>query len=333
MLHIDDRIILPGLFLVALSAWGENCFGTQAFMLQVVALLAISFMSGDIIVVTLGAYLSIWYVYLYVFANLDMLYWEVMVQASDSIVLMMSGFVLYSTVRYGKMPVSWYMNGGAVLGTVLSLIGLIHYSVAGKAVATLGNQNFLAVFLVLSALCCYRRKWWVLLVPIISCLILTRTSMAMAALMVGTGFYFFRWVGAGAALVPSIGYFFLFKEPASLLIRIDYWMDALRKISHSWETVVFGVGPGIYWQWGNTLHSEPIYLLWNLGMIGVLLAVLYIFRSCREINNNRIVFAMFLAVLVDSFGNHLMHTAPTAMLAGIVFGLKDRLRIPFGSQK
>jgi len=159
-------------------------------------------------------------------------------------------------------------------------------------------------------------------------LLTAKTSTAIVALLIATGFHFSGWLGVIPGSVSGVLYVVLVKgSTQSLVIRFDMWKDALEKVSGSLTTIIFGTGPGIYWEAGNMLHNELIYLDWRFGLIGVIIAALYIFRSIREIDN-RAIFAMFLAVLVDGIGNHLMHTAPTAFVAVIVFGLKDRLRTP-----
>jgi hypothetical protein len=70
------------------------------------------------------------------------------------------------------------------------------------------------------------------------------------------------------------------------------------------------------------LHSEWVNLAWNLGIVGLVIAGLYFWRSLKS--GNRILTAMIVAVLVDGLGNHLMHTIPTAILAVMAMGLNDR---------
>jgi hypothetical protein len=329
-----EHAIIAGLAAVCFAHWGANVFYTQAFMMGIVALIALSLWTRDGIVAAMGIYISLWLIFLHIGASKGWLPEEGFSQAIDSLVWITVGMVSYNIVRCGKkVSLETYLYGIVSLAVVLSLLGLLGILTGRPAVGTLGNQNFLGAFLAISGIACYSlRKGWIPLIPIVACLIATHTSMAIGAFLIGTGYFFFNVYGVIAGGIAGAAYFLIFKTSESMMIRADYWTDALQKISGSWQTIVFGVGPGIYWEWGNMLHSEYVYIVWNLGMVGLLLVGLYIWRSCREINN-RVIFAMFIAVLVDGIGNHLMHTAPTAMLAIIVFGLKDKLRIPLGSQK
>jgi hypothetical protein len=206
-------------------------------------------------------------------------------------------------------------------------MGLVQVFIGkGSPVATLGNQNFFAAFIAISVVFFMRKRWWVFLPVVGLALACARTSTAIAAAFISCAFYFWGWKGAGLSIIPAILYYLLFKIPVhtlSLGTRLDYWMDALTKISNSWHTLLFGVGPGVYWQYGNELHSEPVSLLFNLGIIGLVIMAAYIITSFRRLCDRRLQ-AAFLAIIVDSFGNHPMHTAPTALLAIIIMGLVNR---------
>jgi hypothetical protein len=193
-------------------------------------------------------------------------------------------------------------------------------------VATLGNQNFFAAFIAISTVFFMRKRWWVFLPVLALSLYVARTSTAIAAAFVSCAFYFWGWKGAGLSIIPAVAYYVLFKIPVhslSLGTRLEYWIDALSKISNSWQTLLFGVGPGVYWQFQNELHSEPVYLIFNLGIIGLAIMAAYIITSFTQCTDRRLQAAL-LAVVVDSFGNHVMHTAPTALLVIIILGLIDR---------
>jgi hypothetical protein len=272
-----------------------------------------------------GIYLVGWFAYLFSASSSGQIPEEVLIQAIDSLTFAMGGFLIYVTVRYGKTSTNSYMNAICTLAIVLAVMGLIRYFHGdGQAVATLGNTNFLAAFLAISVPCFFRKKWWMLLPLIIGTLFIAHTSTAIVAVLIGTGFYLWGWKGAALSLIPGIAYFALFKAPLSLLERISFWTDGLQKLSHSCNTMLFGVGPGIYWQAGNMLHSAYAYLFWNFGIFGLWLALFYILRSFLNISVDRRIFASFLIVLADGVGNHLFHTAPTAMLAITIFALNDR---------
>ena len=321
---INDRIAAFGLFIVALTAWGSNIFGSQAYMINCVGLAALAFMTRDHILIAFGLYCSAWFAIIQIAESQGWMPQDSMVQAVDVLTLIMSGYALYIVVRYGRASVEFWKNAICILAAILSCVGMAQYYFVGQATATLGCTNFLAAFLAIGALSAFRRKWWLTLLLILPCLYLTHTATAIAAFLVGAGFLFWKWKGAGLSIIPGVAYVLIFKGPDSLLLRLDYWIDAIVKLSGSWEAIIFGTGPSIYWQTGNMLHSEPVYLLWNFGLIGCVIAALYIIRACRNTWWDRALFASFLAILVDGLGNHPFHIAPTAYLAVVIMGLNDR---------
>lgn len=321
MQRINEPIAIFGLFAVSLTAWGPNVFGSQAFMMCVVAMVAIACMTEDIVVAAFGAYCALWFAYIQFSASMGFIPREAIIQAVDTMQLIMAGIVWYLFVRGSKVSPDLYMDGICVLSVILSIIALIQVLMGGVPTATLANQNFLAAFLAISTVFFFRGRWQWALPLIIMVLYLCKTSTAVLAICVGIGFYFYGWKGTAAAIIPAGLYFLIIKTPTSLHERIGFWADAFNKVSTSWQTLIFGVGPGIYWQPGNMLHSEYVYLLFNFGIIGLVLALLYILGASKR---NRFIYSAFLVCLVDGIGNHLLHTAPTAMLATTIFALNDR---------
>ncbi|PKN20893.1 MAG: hypothetical protein CVU71_03690 [Deltaproteobacteria bacterium HGW-Deltaproteobacteria-6] len=327
-IKFDDRLILAGLFAVALWVWGPNVFYGHAHMLIVFGVLALSIMAMDKAIFAFGAFLAAWFAYFYsAFSVGKIVFDETIIQAIDSLIFFMVGLVVYIVVKFGRTENKSYYNAICTISIILSIMGLIQYFYGHQmARATLGNQNFLAAFLAVSTILFFRKKWWMFLPLIIGVLFLTHTSTAIAAICVGVGFYVWGWIGAAVSINFGMVYFMLFKTPDSLIARIEYWTDAFNKVSAHWYTFVFGVGPGVYWQPGNMLHSEYAYLLWNFGIIGLLIVVAYIVRTFLTIKD-RMLLSVFVVILIDSIGNHLMHTAATAMPAIIIIALMDRENI------
>lgn len=323
MQRIDDRIAALGLFIISFTAWGPNVFGSQAYMLNCIGLAALSFMTRDKLLIIFGCYCAAWFAFIQIAESKGWMPSTSMIQAVDVLTLIMAGYAVYIAIRFGRASVHFWQNCICIIAAGLSCIGLIQYSFVGSATATLGCTNFLAAYLAISGPCFFRRKWWMLLPLILACLWACHTATAILAFFIGLGFFVWGWIGAGVAVIPGVIYWLIFKAPDSLLERATFWMDAVKKLSGHWEKIVFGTGPGILWRTDNMLHSEYFYLLWNFGIIGLVIAAFYIVRSCRNITNPAL-FASFLAVLVDGIGNHLMHTAPTAFLAVVIFALMDR---------
>ena len=125
MQRINEPIAIIGLFAVSLTAWGPNVFGSQAFMMCVIALVAISCMTEDIVVAAFGSYCALWFAYIQFSASMGWMPQEAIIQAIDTMQLIMAGFVWYLFVRGSKASLDLYMDVICVLSIILSLIALI----------------------------------------------------------------------------------------------------------------------------------------------------------------------------------------------------------------
>ncbi len=322
---IDDRIVLIGLFMLLFPLWGKNSFQGQGYMFVIIGMMAYAFAMGRPILTVFGIYLSCWFTYFLSAGFNNVVPQEILVQAIDAITFVFAGMGLYVLVRNGKKPIETYLNWAICPAAIfLGILGVIQWKFGMIAAgATLGNPNFLAAFIAISLPLFFRPKWWFFIPLFIFILFVCRTSTAISAAFIASGWYFFGWKGVGLATIPAIVYYLIFKATTSTYIRFGYWTDALTKISNSWQTLVFGVGPGVYWQWQNELHSEYVYLLFNLGIIGFLIVAAYIAKSLRTVGDRRL-YASFLAILVDAVGNHVMHVMPTAYLIIVILALRDR---------
>lgn len=321
MQRIDDRIAAFGLILVTLTAWGPNPFGSQGYMLAVCGLAALSVMAGDLFVTALGLYLCAWLSWIQSAGVVGMMSADAVIWGIDAVPLLMAAMGLYIIIRNGRASAHFWKNTICILALILAVLGILQYRTVGQATATLGCTNFLGAFLAASALFFYRRGWLFLLPVILWVLWLTHAATAIAALCVGTGFYLWRWRGAAIAAVLGAGYCYFFKPLGSLIERASFWADAATKVSSSWQTLLFGFGPGVPWQADNTLHSVPVYLLFNLGIVGLLMAVGYV--ATRKYQD-RMLSSAILILIVNGLANLWTHTAPTAYLAAAVFALNDR---------
>jgi len=320
-------LLIPCLFMTTLLVWGADVHYGHAYAFLISGMAAMALMMRNTILTAFVLYLSCWFAFLLSAGSRGIVPVEITAQAVDSIMLILAGIGVYICTRHSKGTISTYLNWICILVLILIAMGLIQVFIGhGSPVATLGNQNFFAAFIAISVVFFIRRRWWVFLPVIGLALACAKTSTAIAAALISCAFYFWGWKGAGLSIIPAVAYYVLFKIPVhslSLGTRLEYWIDALSKISNSWHTLIFGVGPGVYWQFQNELHSEPVYLLFNLGIVGLIIVAAYIFRSFTQCTDRRLQAAL-LAVVVDSFGNHVMHTAPTALLVIIILGLIDR---------
>ena len=324
------KFLIPALFLVCLLIIGEtgqsvNYGHNITFIVCGVA--ALAFLMKDGFLTLFGIYIACWFLYLLISGLMGSIPGEILIQALDGSMYIIAGMAFYVAARHCTGAVDRYMNGICVLSLVLSVVAFIQFFIGhGDAGSTLACRNVYAAFIAISLPLFFRKGWYKFIPILVLGLIIAKTSTAIAAALIASAFYLWGWKGAGVAVIPAIAYYLVFKLPVhsvSLGARLEYWTDALSKVSDSWQTLLFGVGPGVYWQFQNELHSEPVYLIFNLGIIGLIIVAAYIFRSLTQCTDWRLQAAL-LAVVVDSFGNHVMHTAPTALLVIIILGLIDR---------
>ena len=317
-IKLDDRFLPFGLAIICLAGgWGSNIYATQAMIMVIVAFCALFLSLRDWIVSAFGVFVAVWYTVLYSTQLVEP------VIVANSSALIGFGMVIYSIVRLGSTSVDGYLDMIIAVALVLSILGIFGHSHGKPPVATLGNQNFLGAFLAISAFACFRKRRWYFLVLILPALWLCHSSTPIAAYCAGLGFYLWRWKGLAIAVIPGAAYFWLVDVGFTGCDRVDFWRNAYEYLTASWWTVVVGFGPGIPWNPGKgMLHSEWVNLAWNLGIVGLVIAGLFFWRSLKS--GNKILTAMIVAVLVDGLGNHLMHTIPTAILAVMAMGLNDR---------
>lgn len=322
--HHGGAVAVAALFLVALWISGDKAHYCHTYMLVVSALAVLALVLNDRILAPLGLLMAGWHGYLFSGGFSGTIPDDILVQAYDGVTLLMAGGLIYYAIREGRVPVRYAKNVICSLAVIVCLLGVLQFFYGGRdAISTLSNRNFYAAFLAIS-LPLFFRKGWQWFVPVLCLgLVIAQTSTAIAAAVMATGYLFWGWRGAVLGAVPGAAYYVFVKGYVPFVgVRWDYWADALEKVSRSWDTLLFGVGSGVYWSLGM-LHSEYVYLLFNLGIVGLVLALLYIGRTLCYRHGDRALKAAFLAVCIDGIGNHVLHTAPTAMLALVVMALLD----------
>ena len=326
MPRINDYAAAFGLTLVSFTAWGPNVFGSQAYMMACAGLAALSFLTRDKILTAFGCYCAAWFVFIQVAETTGWMPIDSMIQAIDVLMLIMAGYAIYIVIKFGSASRTFWMNTICIVAVILSAIGVLQYYFKGMVCATLGNSNFLGSFLAISIICFFRSKWWMLLPLILFALYATRCATAMVALIIGLGYLVWGLRGVALAAIPGVVYVKIFKGLGSLIIRAEYWLDSFIKLSNHWHTLLFGTGPSILWKTDNMLHSEPAYMLWNFGFVGLFLAGAYIVKTFMAIDKpiDHYLLAIAVVIIVNSLANNVMHITSTAYLTVVIFALNDR---------
>ena len=195
---------------------------------------------------------------------------------------------------------------------------------------SLGNNNFLAVYLAIS-FPFFFRKYWAYFTPVLLAVILcSLTSTAVVALMIGCIVYFrdkVRWRWLVLASIPFMIYLFMTKASLTWKFtwdhdRFDWWRASLIL----WKegglgSMLFGFGPTMTWGKNFPIHNEWITALFNFGIIGAGLAVGYFVTLYRK---NRILYSAIIIACVTFNGTYPLHLAPSIMLIMIILGTMER---------
>ena len=166
------------------------------------------------------------------------------------------------------------------------------------------------------------RVWW--LVPlIIPAIALTDARGALLALGVGLLLSFWQRPSllTGGLLAGTVGLFvhaMLTHGAATMVERADIWTDATGGFG------IFGNGIGSFgfdphkWQPDGLpqhAHNDALELVWDLGLVGLGLVVLFVRELFGPLNPARLVLIVFAVEACFAFPSHLPATMALAALA------------------
>jgi len=212
---------------------------------------------------------------------------------------------------------------------------------------TLANTNYMGAFLGISLWFFFRMRWWsIVSIPvIIYALILANCRTAdIAVLGVGTFFvcwygtqlakYLYgRYVGWALTLVTilsfiTVAYLIASLNWGSLIVRYhEFWYGPIHTWLGSWQTFIFGVGPGITQRINNYLHNEEVVWVWNYGLLGTMLILGFIGTTLAKLTiaqRTTMITCSIVVALIDMQANHLLHIPTTGLLMIVIAGLAQR---------
>ena len=334
--------------LIPFGFWGQNIFFGQANTLLLTGILLLFLSEQNSLklnwwIRVIGIYLSGWVAFNFFVIFLGKYPPELSTSMIDFLLPVFVGMVFFLSIYRGDLPFEVWANVICIVATIQAVISILQMcgidpivpvlncfvDVYGQMpfttpTGTMGNQNFLAAFLAISLPFFFRGKWKWPLPIVIYALILTKTTTAIAAAIIGTVYFYFGWKWAIGSILPAfVIYAIKYNGTVLTNARVEYWLDAWRSTSHSWQTLLFGWGPGITWKSGNMLHSEYVNTFFSFGLIGVVLMVGYI-MDVHKIN--KMLFSAFIVACIDMIGNHALHITTTATLILVVVALSERER-------
>jgi len=290
-----------------------------------------------------GLYISVWWltVYLMVFSGmLDIVFNAVTI---DAALFLIFASVIFLAVYHSKYSNNTWFNIICISALIQCAIGILQYfnldlvswglshfvKVEGDfpfniPCGTLGNPNFLGAYVAIATPLFIRDKWFWFIPVLFFTLYIAHTSMAVVAVVIGLSYFIGGWRLVVVSSLCIILYATLVNPHDGFgNERVGMWIDGIQKITHSWESILFGFGPGIQWKAGDQLHNEYLMTVWNYGLIGLTFLIGFIVTIHRQ---NRWLFTAFIILCVDMIGNHALHTTPTALLAVVIIVLIERER-------
>lgn len=209
------------------------------------------------------------------------------------------------------------------------------------AFGTLGIYNALSAYLVISVPFFLGGKWKWFLLPIGFILIFSKTTTAVAALFVGLFVYYrkmkYIWIPVIIAFVFAL---FENMDNISKLTSLDQagqilmtgrhaeWAFVIRQSIESWGKIIFGGGPGAIPLTLSFVHSEPLGMFFQYGLIGVILLTCYLVTVDRS---DITLYSAFVIALVDSLGFYPMHHPATAIQIIVIMGILDAKKVRMGN--
>ena len=199
-----------------------------------------------------------------------------------------------------------------------------------ETTGSLGNNNFLAFYLMVSMPFFFRR-YWCLFIPVLFAVVLSSiTSTAIVAGMTGAAYYFrkkVKWRWMALVALPLIGWLLFSKASLTWNFtwdhdRFHWWRSAIMLWKESgpggW---ILGFGPTMSWGRNFPIHNEWLTALFNFGIVGVVLIIGYIVTAYRK---NRILNTAIIIASITFISSYPMHLAPTVTLIMIILGLMER---------
>lgn len=196
---------------------------------------------------------------------------------------------------------------------------------------SLGNPNYLAGFLAIS-LPFFFRKYWAWFIPLLCAVFyLSSTSTAIIAASAAVIVYYRTYKLAIPLLLIAIIYILFIDWNGPIIyknIRWTWWGNITTQTMSTWQTAIFGFGPGAGWGHTFPMHNEWVAMFYQFGAVGLGFAMLYIIHIPlpNKISSTeyKMLFAALVAAAVNCIGNHPLHLAPSAFLILIVMGLIER---------
>lgn len=196
---------------------------------------------------------------------------------------------------------------------------------------TLGNPNFFAACVVITMPLFFRKRWVWCLPILIVCLMLARTSGAVAAVIVGICYWIWKskakqrvYILAAVAVLVVV-FFMVFEDLAFDAFRKRAW----RSIIEHWRTwLPIGSGFGSYQIYAGVEHAHNDYLeaAFEGGFVHVIcflgFGITFLVNAWKEVDRIKVLIMTSLVMLgVNAFFNYPLRLAPSGFIALVLLGM------------
>lgn len=340
MTKAANILTLISLIIIPLGITGPNVHQAHVNTLLLVCFVGLALYLKNKWLTMFMLYVSAWWAFVYFMIWIGRIHPQMSLIVIDAILFFVFGAIFYLAVYHSPFKLDTWFNIICIAVLIQCVIGIlqqfgfdlpelllkpfvkVNKEGGGNVTGTLGNRNFFSTFLAISFPFFIRKKWIWFIPVIVAGLIIGKTSSAGIAVIIGMAYFIGGWRLAVLILFPLIAYLLIFDYSHIFQNeRIEMWRDGIKKITSSWNYIIFGTGPGIQWKIDNQLHNEYLMTVWNYGLIGLSFFIGFIVTSYKS---NRILFSAFLILCIDMIGSHALHTTPTALLAIIIIALMQR---------
>lgn len=347
--------ILPLLFLLmpfAFISYGHIGAGHRFFFVLSATILIGILCNNKWLSLFIG-YVVVWQLYLFLVNTYNLYPSEQHIYGFPQMIFILSAACVYVATLKNKLTNEWFYNAICIAAILQACLAICQYcgfmpvydlladntkTVTGLSktaiVGTLGNNGFLAIFLVISLPFFFRKYWYWFIPAILFLLIISSTKTAIIALGVGCIVYFYNKVRLKFIILSTIGIvitYLIYENQVrglsdlflSMKIRYEFWLSAVKQLDTPVK-VIFGLGPGAQWGKSFPMHNDWLTIYHKFGLIGIgltggFLTTIY--------TGNRRLFSAFIIACVCMCGSYPLHLAPQAFLIIMIIGLMARERL------
>jgi len=251
--------------------------------------------------------------------------------------------------NYENMKINLFLNyfrASVLIQSVLvftNMFGINLYNLdvpVPRALGSFGQETLTAAFIAVLLPTFFNKKWAPLLPIPLMAIFFTGSAMSAISVVAASVFFVaFSCLKLKKALLSLLGFYLMTFAFVTGFIGVDGYFNDNERFK-VWETIygvikdrgfwhiLFGSGVGSFWHHFSDYctdcnqrflyaHSEPLQLVYEFGLAGVIMIGLVlkrIFYLPSTIPNKGIILAMMIAAFSNALGNFTFHIVPISMV-------------------